>query len=115
VKQSSVPLIALARTFGCWGLAMTGTGIPVDEDKEFIELEPGEGGDDYEYHAPREKPEESIQPWKAKLIFWAIVIGGIAVGTIIFLTFLSLFVYFFIPIVAIIAIWSLIRYFFGSR
>ena len=77
-------------------------------DRDFIELEPSED-DQYEYRSREGRPQKPVSPLKAKIIFWSIVIGGIAVGTVIFLTFLSLFIYFFIPIMVMLGVWMLVR------
>jgi len=81
----------------------------MQDDDDYIELHSNEEGETFEY---RNKP---IQPWKARLIFWSVLIGGIAVGTLLFLTFISLFIYFFVPIVFILSIWYLVRMFLGRR
>lgn len=44
-----------------------------------------------------------------KLKIAAFVIAGIAVGTLLFLFFVSVFLYFFIPAVIVWALWSLFR------
>jgi len=76
------------------------------DDDDFIELRRDEAdGDRFEYrHAP------PMSPLKAKLILWSTVIGGIAIGTLLFLSFLALFVYLFVPIIVIASIWALVKY-----
>ena len=46
---------------------------------------------------------------KDRLVFWAIAAGGIAVGTLLFLFFLTLFIYIFLPVVLILILWNLIK------
>ncbi|OGX05089.1 MAG: hypothetical protein A3G87_03455 [Omnitrophica bacterium RIFCSPLOWO2_12_FULL_50_11] len=80
-------------------------------DDDFIELHRGED-DSFEFAEGSVRP---IQPWKAKLIIWSTIVGGIAVGTALFLFFLTLFIYFFVPIVVLAAIWALVRNLGGHR
>jgi len=72
---------------------------------DWIELERSENGDRFEYRESRRPLSLLI----TKLIFWSTVAGGIAVGTILFLFFLTLFIYFFIPILIVTSIWALIH------
>lgn len=46
--------------------------------------------------------------WKSKLKIAAFVVGGIAVGTIFFLFFLTLFIYLIVPVAVLFALWSII-------
>ena len=74
-----------------------------DRDK-WIE---GRGKDDipeYEF-----RPTGENVPLKAKLMFWAVVIGGIAIGTFLFFFFITVFIYFFVPIFLILSVLALIR------
>ena len=50
-------------------------------------------------------------PFKAKLIFWGTVAVGIAVGTFLFLFFLSLFIYAFLPLAALLLLYQWTRRF----
>lgn len=45
--------------------------------------------------------------WKIKLKIWGFILGGIAVGTVFFLFFITLFVYLFVPAVILFALWNL--------
>jgi len=44
-------------------------------------------------------------PWMQKLFFWLTVVGGIAIGICFFLFFLTLFIYIFLPLLAVFLIW----------
>ena len=44
---------------------------------------------------------------KTKLLIGAALVGGIALGTVFFLFFLTAFIYFFVPIVIAFVIWRL--------
>ena len=46
---------------------------------------------------------------KDRLIFWSIAASGIAVGTVLFLFFLTLFLYVFLPLALILLLWNLIK------
>ncbi len=46
---------------------------------------------------------------KTKLKLIAFLIVGVAVGTLLFLFFVTLFIYFFIPLVILFALWSFFR------
>ena len=46
---------------------------------------------------------------KDRLIFWAIAAGGIAIGTLLFLFFLTLFIYVFLPLALILILWNMIK------
>lgn len=46
-----------------------------------------------------------VSPLKAKVFFWLTVVGGIAVGVCLFLFFLTLFVYVFLPMIAVFLVW----------
>jgi hypothetical protein len=48
-------------------------------------------------------------PWAAKIFFWLTAIGGIAVGICLFLFFITLFIYVFLPLAAIFFIWFSIK------
>jgi Flp pilus assembly protein TadB len=86
--------------------------MPVGEP-DFIEMRPGDQDDEFVYEERKQAAPKGIKPWKAKLIFWSILVGGVAIGAIIFFTFVSLFVYFFVPIMIFTLIWTLINYFRG--
>jgi len=79
--------------------------IPIYEPKP----EPEDDGEEtvYEFHSSNIKP---MKPWVAKLILWAIVIGGIAIGTILFLFLFALFIYLFIPLLIIALILGGLKY-----
>lgn len=47
--------------------------------------------------------------WKSKLKIAAFIVGGIAVGTIFFLFFLTLFIYLIVPVAVLLALWSIIN------
>lgn len=51
-----------------------------------------------------------LSPLKAKLIFWATLVGGIALGTMLFLFFLAFFVYVIAPLLAVFLIWGAFKY-----
>ena len=52
---------------------------------------------------------QSLFPFKAKLIFWSTLVGGIAIGTFLFLFFISIFVQLFLPLVAVYLLYHLFR------
>ena len=81
----------------------------MNDDDDIIELERSEDENTYGYKASDEKP---MKLWVAKLILWATVIGGIAVGTVLFLFFLTVFAYLFVPLMILALIWAGIKYFF---
>ncbi|PIQ85084.1 MAG: hypothetical protein COV74_10835 [Candidatus Omnitrophica bacterium CG11_big_fil_rev_8_21_14_0_20_45_26] len=49
---------------------------------------------------PKEAPS-----WLKKVFFWLVVIGGIAIGVCLFLFFMTLFLYVFLPLFAVFLIW----------
>lgn len=49
----------------------------------------------------------------AKLKVWGFVLAGIMLGTALFLFFLTVFVYVFLPIAALFILYSLVRRFFS--
>ena len=51
-------------------------------------------------------------PLKTKALFWLTVAGALAVGALLFLFFLTAFIYFFLPLTALFFIWQLVRSFF---
>ena len=48
-------------------------------------------------------------PFKDKLIFGALLAGGIIAGTVLFLFFLTLFIYVFLPLSLVLILWNLIK------
>lgn len=60
----------------------------------------------YEYSSQSKR----LLPFKRTLFFWASVVGGLAIGTAIFLFFMTVFVYLFLPIFLIASVWSLYQY-----
>lgn len=46
-----------------------------------------------------------VHPWVSKVAFWLFVLGGIAIGTCLFLFFLTLFVYVFLPMAVLLFVW----------
>ncbi len=83
------------------------------DERDFLELHKSDNGKDtFEYFSSSSKP---IKPFVAKLIFWATLIGGIAIGTVLFLFFLTLFIYFFIPLFLIVSIWIALQYWRSRR
>ena len=44
---------------------------------------------------------------KSKIIFWSMLAGSMAVGTFLFLFFLTLFIYLFLPLTAVLLIYQL--------
>ena len=55
-----------------------------------------------------------ISPWKVKLIFWSIVVGGIALGALFLFFFLTLFIYVVLPLALLIGLWYLIKSVLGK-
>ena len=47
---------------------------------------------------------------KEKLMIGALAIGGVAIGTVFFLFFLTLFLYVFLPLTLIFMVWNLIKH-----
>ena len=50
-----------------------------------------------------------ISAWKAKLILWSILLGGIALVVIVLVFFAALFIYFFVPIMIALIGYYLIK------
>ena len=45
---------------------------------------------------------KKTNPIVANLIFWSAIVGGVAIGVILFLFFLTLFIYIFLPLALIL-------------
>ena len=77
-------------------------------DDEVIEMEPGEneGRETFEFRRSQARIQN---PLMGKLIVWGAIIGSVVVGTILFLFFLTLFIYFFIPILLVTLVWSIFQ------
>ena len=58
---------------------------------------------------------ENNMPLKTRLMIAGGLIGGIAIGTLLFLFFLTIFIYVFIPVTAILIISSLVQRFFKRQ
>ena len=82
---------------------------PIEVEFEIVD----EGGNaSKRARSGRQKPSASspqLEIWKAKLIVWSIIIGGIVLLGLILFFFAALFIYFFIPIMVIAGIWFLIK------
>lgn len=65
------------------------------------------GEEVFEYEEAKSPPFRFS--WKSRLILWGTVALGIAAGTVLFLFFLALFVYVFIPLLAIAFLWAAFR------
>lgn len=78
---------------------------------DYIELERRDD-DSFEFRSESVKP---IKPWKAHFLLWSTVVGGIAIGTALFLFFLTLFIYFFVPLVIIAGLWALFKHLASHR
>jgi hypothetical protein len=50
-------------------------------------------------------------PLSTKLKFWGLIVLGIATGTALFLFFLTVFVYVFLPVAALVIMYTLVRRF----
>ncbi len=50
-------------------------------------------------------------PLSTKIKFWSLIVLGAAVGTVLFLFFVTVFVYVFLPVAALLILYSLIRRF----
>ena len=48
-------------------------------------------------------------PLKTKIYFWLILAGGIAAGTVLFLFFITIFIYVFLPLAALFLIYQFLR------
>lgn len=82
-------------------------------DRNFFELHKSDDEKDtFEYFSFSSKP---VKPFVAKLIFWSTLIGGVAIGTLLFLFFLTLFIYFFIPLFLIVSAWVAFQYWRSQR
>ena len=78
-----------------------------DEELEFVKKTRNENGEEvFEYRITEEKPFEIL---KNKIVFWLLILSGIAIGTILFLFFLTFLIYFVIPVALIVFIWSAIN------
>jgi len=85
-----------------------------DED-DIIELNKrrSEKGEEvFEYDTAKEKPASQLA---RQFAFWAMVVGGVAVGTVLFLFFITLFVYFFVPLFIIFLVWTGLKYLIGKN
>lgn len=77
----------------------------VSSDEEFKK------NSDYDEEDMQFRPVKPMAIWKAKLIIWGIIIGGIILGAVVLVFFAALFVYFFIPIMLLLAGWYLVKRF----
>lgn len=81
----------------------------MDEFKEYeiVEkrTETGEGKV-YEYGTFREVGKSSFL---SKLMFWGAVAASIAVGGLLFFFFLTVFLYFFLPVFLVLTVWTAVR------
>ena len=75
---------------------------------EKIEKFPEEENTERVYHRSVNLGQGALG-WKTKLKIAAFVLGGVAVGTLFFLFFLTLFIYLFIPVVIIVSLLSLLN------
>lgn len=73
-----------------------------DPPYEIEKIEETSGGRSYASYSFKSGPG---MPWKTKLILAGIVLGGIVVGTLLFLFFVTVFVYFFLPALAVFLLW----------
>jgi hypothetical protein len=74
-----------------------------------LELNPEDREERSAYSYQKPQRPKSLFPLKTKLIFWSLVAGGITVGTFLFLFFLTIFIYFFLPLFIILTILSIFR------
>lgn len=79
------------------------------EEYEFIKRESESGDEVYEYRETNSHKPNKWRALKAKIIFWSFVLGGIAIGTLLFLFFMAFFIYFILPILAIYILWQLFK------
>ena len=75
--------------------------------EEIIEMKRTQDGDTFVYEEVKTKGGPS---WVTKLKFWSLVVGGIAFGTVLFLFFITVFVYLFVPLLLIALAWAGIKY-----
>ena len=82
---------------------------PIEVEFEIVD----EGGDPSRRRpTDRQTPPASrpqFEAWKAKLIVWSMIVGGIVILGLILFFFAALFIYFFIPIMVVAGIWFLIK------
>lgn len=52
-------------------------------------------------------------PLSTKLKFWGLIVLGAAIGTALFLFFLTVFIYIFLPVAAILILFGIVRRFLG--
>ncbi len=79
---------------------------------------------DEDFEGPAKEPDEVMrktESWeritiqrgkmtfKDRLIFWLITAAGTAVGTVLFLFSLTLFIYVFLPLALILLLWNLFK------
>lgn len=67
--------------------------------EDFLNQIEDDGEDLYRFYV---KP---VHPVVSKIAVWLFILGGIAIGTCLFLFFLTLFIYLFLPAMAIFLIW----------
>jgi ABC-type transport system involved in cytochrome bd biosynthesis fused ATPase/permease subunit len=46
-----------------------------------------------------------VSPLKAKIFLWLAIVGGIAAGVVLFLFFITLFIYVFLPAALVLSLW----------
>lgn len=76
------------------------------EEHKFLKRS-DDGEEVYEFRTSRGIPQSSF---KTKLIFWSVIIGGIAVGTVLFLFFLAVFFYVILPLLLIASLWTAFKF-----
>lgn len=53
-------------------------------------------------------PRRNLVPLRTRILFWTLVAGSIALGTFLFFFFMTVFLYFFVPLFLIFTLLSLI-------
>jgi len=80
----------------------------MDEEIEFVQK--SDEGDPakevFEYRASSRKGQTSL---KSKVVFWTLVFGGIVIGTLLFLFFLTVLIYLVLPLALILIFWAAIK------
>lgn len=72
-------------------------------DDDFLDMQRDEEDEIYRYEVKEPHPVVN------RLIWWSAIVGGIAIGVILFLFFLAMFIYFFIPLALVGLVWFWIQ------
>ncbi len=86
---------------------------PIEAEYEIVSSGKERGRDEFK-KKPEFQSRKPLQAWKAKLLFWGVVIGSISLVLLLLFFFISLFIYFFVPIMIILGCWILLKFLAGK-